>query len=85
MKCLEKEAIRGKKQIQHILNERNILKQFKKNDFCCSIYESLQDNQSLYMILDFLPGGELYKLIKKKMYIEEEDSRFYLAEILLGV
>jgi protein kinase A len=85
MKCLEKENIRGKKQIQHIQNEKSILKQFKKGDFCCSMYESLQDEHNLYIILEFLPGEELYKQIKKKMYINEEDSRFYLAEIILGV
>ena len=43
LKCLTKENIRGKKQIQHILNERDILAQFKKSDFCCNIHESLQD------------------------------------------
>lgn len=85
MKCLDKETIRGKKQIQHIMNERNILKLFKKTDFCCNLYESLQDEFNLYMILDYLPGGVLYKLIKEKMYINEEDSRFYLAEIIMGV
>ena len=65
LKCLTKENIRGKKQIQHILNERDILTKFKKTDFCCNIHESLQDNQNLYMVLDFLPGGELFKLIRK--------------------
>lgn len=85
MKCLNKENIRGKKQIEHIINEKNILKMFQKNDFCGCLYETLQDESNLYMVLDYLPGGELYKLIRKKMCINEEDSRFYLAEIILGV
>jgi hypothetical protein len=34
---------------------------FKVADFCCQIYESLQDEQNLFMLLDYLPGGELYQ------------------------
>jgi len=41
LKCLMKESIRGKKQIQHIKNERDILQKFDKDDFCCNILESL--------------------------------------------
>ena len=37
------------------------------------------------MFLEYLPGGELYKQIRKKMYLDFEDTRFYLAEIILGV
>jgi serine/threonine protein kinase len=37
------------------------------------------------MVLDFLPGGELFKLIKSQLFMNEEDSRFYLAEIVLAI
>lgn len=37
------------------------------------------------MVLDFLPGGELFKLIKSRVFMNEEDSRFYLAEIILAI
>lgn len=71
--------------MQHILNERDILQKFSPKDFCCGIHETLQDEESLYMVLDYLPGGELFKMIRKKICMNEEDSRFYLAEIILGV
>ena len=85
MKCLNKENIRGKKQIQHIMNERDILKKFKPQDFCCNIYESLQDEMNLYMILDFLPGGELFKLIRNNVLMAEKQARFYIGEIVLAI
>lgn len=85
MKCLSKDSIRNKKQVQHIRNERDILKMFKPLDFCCTIIESLQDEHNLYMLLEYLPGGELYKHIRKARHLNEADSRFYLAEIVLGV
>ena len=37
------------------------------------------------MVLDFLPGGELFKLIRKQVFMAEEDARFYLAEIILAI
>ena len=85
MKCLAKEAIRGQKQIQHIKNEKHILEKFKSKDFCCNIHETLQDDVNLYMILDYLPGGELFKQIKNQVYLSEVDTRFYLAEVVLAI
>lgn len=37
------------------------------------------------MILEYLPGGELFKLIRNKVMMTESDSRFYIAEIVLAV
>ena len=85
IKCLSKQKIAGRKQIQHIQNEKDILSKFKPIDFCCNLYESLQDEHNLYMVIDFLPGGELMKVIKSHVFMSEEDTKFYIAEIVLGV
>lgn len=37
------------------------------------------------MILEYMPGGELFKLIRNKVMMTEVDSRFYIAEIVLAV
>lgn len=37
------------------------------------------------MLLEYLPGGELIKHIRKTVFMSEEDTRFYLAEIVLAV
>ena len=37
------------------------------------------------MVIDFLPGGELIKVIKNHVFMSEEDTKFYIAEIVLGV
>ena len=54
-------------------------------EFCCNIHEILQDEVNLYMILDYLPGGELFLRIKNQVYLSEDDARFYLAEIVLAI
>jgi len=49
------------------------------------LIETLQDDLNLYILLEFLPGGEVFKLIQDNVCISEEDCRFYIAEILLAV
>jgi len=45
----------------------------------------LQDETSLYLALEYLPGGELLKQIRKSMFLEEETTKFYLAEIVVAI
>ena len=61
------------------------MKRFTPRSFCCNIHESLQDDRNIYMILEYLPGGELFKLIRNRVMMTEVDSRFYIAEIVLAV
>ena len=37
------------------------------------------------MIIEFLPGGELFRLIKESMFMSEDYCRFYMAEIILAI
>ena len=73
LKKLEKDKIRGEKHIQHVLNERNIMRTLASNNsryftndesFFVRLHESMQDDTSLYLLLEYLPGGELLRLIK---------------------
>ena len=37
------------------------------------------------MVLDYLPNGELFTLMRNQVFLSQEDCVFYVAEILLGV
>lgn len=67
------------------MNEKAILKKFGPQDFCCNIIDTLQDQLSLYLVIDYLPGGELFSLLKQQVFMSEEHSRFYIAEIIVAV
>ena len=85
LKCLSKNEIKGQKRIEHVLNERDILQKLVQNPFCCRMLETLQDDQHLYILLEYLPGGELLKLIRKQGVVSEKDTQFYIAEVILAV
>ena len=40
---------------------------------------------SLYLVMDFLPGGDISYLIKQRSRLTEEQAKFYAAEIALGM
>jgi len=54
--------------------------------FCVHLVDTFQDETNLYILMDYLPGGELIKLIKSMKFVEEgPELKFYLAEIVCGV
>jgi p90 ribosomal S6 kinase len=46
---------------------------------------AFQTEGKLYLVLDFLRGGDLFTRLTREHRIEEEDARFYLAQILLAL
>lgn len=46
---------------------------------------SFQDDMNLYIVMEFLSGGDLMTLLMRKDILSEEESRFYIAEIILAL
>jgi serine/threonine kinase 38 len=49
------------------------------------IFNNIKDDFHLYLVMDFLPGGDLMSLLMKKDILSEEESRFYIAELILAI
>ena len=74
----------SKNQIMHVRTEREILTS-AKIPWIVNLLYSFQDETYLYLVMDFLPGGDLMSLLMKKDILTEEESRFYIAELILAV
>ena len=74
----------SKNQIMHVRTEREILTSANIPWIVNLIY-SFQDEIYLYLVMDFLPGGDLMSLLMKKDILSEEESRFYIAELVLAI
>lgn len=46
---------------------------------------SFQDPENLYLVMEYLPGGDLMNLLIKKDIFSHEEAQFYTAEILLAL
>ena len=76
------------KQLTHIKNERDVLLKLgkeNKDKFWPNLYESMQDDACFYFLLDYVPGGELFTFIKRKLVIKTEGIKFYMAEVICAL
>lgn len=85
MKVLKKATIvRNTKDTQHTKSERNIL-EFVAHPFIVTLHYAFQSNAKLYLILEYLPGGELFSQLDKEGILVEESACFYASEIIMAL
>jgi serine/threonine protein kinase SCH9 len=87
MKVLSKKVIVQKKEIQHTIGERNILVRTATTDspFIVGLKFSFQTAQDLYLVTDYMSGGELFWHLQKEGRFQEERAKFYIAELILAL
>ena len=84
MKILEKKFLIEKNQISHTKTERVALEKLK-HPFIVKLSYAFQDTKNLYLITEFLPGGELFFHLKKNGGFKEKAVKFYMAQVLLAL
>lgn len=85
MKVLRKASIvRNQKDTAHTKAERNILEEVK-HPFIVDLIYAFQTGGKLYLILEYLSGGELFMHLEREGIFLEDTACFYLAEIILAL
>jgi protein kinase A len=64
IKVLKKGQVVKMKQVEHTNDERKMLGEVK-NTFLITLWGTFQDSRNLYMVMDFVEGGELFSLLRK--------------------
>mmetsp|Transcript_7241 Transcript_7241/g.17701 ORF Transcript_7241/g.17701 Transcript_7241/m.17701 type:complete len:541 (+) Transcript_7241:213-1835(+) len=81
LKSMKKEMMILKNQVGHVRAEREALsKASSENKWLTSLYYSFVDESHLYMVMEFLPGGDLMSLLIKEDTFSESVTRFFMAE-----
>jgi len=68
IKVLNKDRIAKMKQIEHTNNEQQMLASVQ-HPFIINLWGVFQDSGNLYMVMDFVPGGELFTLLRRSNVI----------------
>jgi serum/glucocorticoid-regulated kinase 1/serum/glucocorticoid-regulated kinase 2 len=84
MKSLRKDMIERRNQRVHTTTERAILAEVQ-NPFIVQLRFAFQTPDKLYMVMDFMNGGELFFHLRRSGRFTEDRARFYAAEILLAL
>jgi len=83
LKILRKVDVIRLKQVEHVRNERNVLAAVAGHPFITTLVASFQSLDSLYMVLDYCPGGEVFSYLRRARRFNEPTAQFYAAEIVL--
>lgn len=84
VKVLKKAVLVKRNQVTHTECERYILEHIK-SPFLIELHFAFQTAEKLYMVMDFMAGGELFHWLKKDKKFEEARARLYAAEIICAL
>ncbi|RMZ79006.1 hypothetical protein DV737_g3622, partial [Chaetothyriales sp. CBS 132003] len=83
LKVLKKVDVIKLKQVEHVRNERNVLAAVAGHPFITTLVTSFSDATSLYMLLEYTPGGEIFSYLRRARRFPLATVQFYAAEITL--
>ncbi|KAI3465351.1 hypothetical protein Pfo_022014 [Paulownia fortunei] len=84
MKKLKKSEMLSRGQVEHVRSERNLLVEVDSRCIV-KLFYSFQDSDFLYLIMEYLPGGDIMTLLMREDVLSEDVARFYMAESILAI
>lgn len=81
---MKKSEMINKNMVSQVVTERNALA-LSQSIFCVTLFYSLQSSTSVYLVMEYMVGGDLKSLLAMYGFFDEGTSRFYCAEILLAL
>ncbi|XP_013642173.1 probable serine/threonine protein kinase IRE [Brassica napus] len=84
IKVLKKADMIRKNAVESILAERNILISIR-NPFVVRFFYSFTCRENLYLVMEYLNGGDLFSLLKNLGCLDEDMARIYIAEVVLAL
>ena len=84
VKKIKKDILLQKNQIIHIRSEQKFMSKVK-SPWIVDLKASFQEDDYLYLVMEFCQGGDFMNLLIKKDILSEDEARFYTAELILAV
>eukprot|EP01132_Coremiostelium_polycephalum_P004739 gene4739-5915_t len=84
MKCLNKSDVVQLKQVEHLNSEKSILTNIN-HPFIVNLYQAFQDEKKLYLLFEYVAGGEVFTHLRRATRFSNGMAKFYAAEIILAL
>ncbi|XP_044724811.1 kinase [Hirsutella rhossiliensis] len=85
MKVIRKSNMLRCSQEGHLRAERDFLVASEGSSWIVPLIASFQDPKSLYLVMEYMPGGDFLGLLIRENILHESVARFYIAEMILAV
>jgi serine/threonine kinase 38 len=86
LKSMKKEMMVVKNQVGHVKAERDVLAKADENNRWLTVLSfSFTDESHLYMVMEYMPGGDLMSLLMKEDTFSEHVTRFFMAEAAFAI
>ena len=82
LKILKKSEVIYLKQVEHVKTEKHILERIS-HPFIVNLFGAFKDPKNLYLMMEYIIGGEFFSHLRKAGRFPNETSKFYAAEITL--
>ncbi|EGR33098.1 protein kinase domain protein, partial [Ichthyophthirius multifiliis] len=85
MKIIRKDRVTTNQRImKSTLLEKNIL--LKSNHpFIIKLYQSFQSQFKLYLVIEYMPNGDIYSILQRVRVFNESTAKFIIVQVILGI
>ena len=84
MKVLKKRDMVDKNLVEQVKTERDILVA-TENPYVVKMYQAFHNEANLYLLMEYLPGGDVASLLENITYFDEDMARIYIAETIMAL
>ncbi|KHJ35145.1 putative agc ndr protein kinase [Erysiphe necator] len=84
LKVMSKKLLFKLDEVRHVLTERDILTS-AKSEWLVRLLYSFQDEKSIYLAMEYVPGGDFRTLLNNTGVLANRHARFYIAEMFCSV
>ncbi|TVY13095.1 Serine/threonine-protein kinase sid2 [Lachnellula arida] len=84
LKVMSKKLLFKLDEVRHVLTERDILTN-AKSEWLVRLLYSFQDEKSIYLAMEYVPGGDFRTLLNNTGVLANRHARFYIAEMFCSI
>uniref|UniRef100_A0A0G4HBB1 non-specific serine/threonine protein kinase n=1 Tax=Chromera velia CCMP2878 TaxID=1169474 RepID=A0A0G4HBB1_9ALVE len=85
LKQLKKSELMYKNQVEHVRNEKEALAVGFSSQWVAALHHAFCDELFLYLVMEYLPGGDLMTHLIRQDRFSEDATKFYIAELVCAV
>lgn len=85
MKVMKKRVVLKSKQVEHSETEKQLMRELGGHPFIVRYVAALMDEMRLYLVMEYVPGGEMFRHLRAAGRFPNDVTKFYAAEVAAAI